>query len=220
MKTELHTLHIDKIRTMDFSWMKEAMPERWNKAHRFLKEEDRLLCLGAGILLRDFAGIKSEKEISFNGYEKPFSPGKKYFNLSHSAEICAIAVSDEEVGLDVEKLEAVFPDEAKTVFTEEEKIWAGDSSERAYEIWTMKESVMKAIGMGFSFEPESFSVMPCLLGEVLKVKDCFWEIERMKKDGYVFSVCSKAGQGHGGRGAFTAVEQGGTDGNGALRRNP
>ena len=50
MDFQLETLHVSQIRGMDFSWMKEAMPERWKKAHRFLREEDRLLCLGAGFL--------------------------------------------------------------------------------------------------------------------------------------------------------------------------
>ena len=192
MKAEIHTLHINQIREMDFSWMKEAMPERWKKAQRFLREEDLLLCLGAGFLLRQFAGIESEKEISFNEYGKPFAPGKKDFSLSHSSELCAIAVNERKIGLDVEKMEETFPIEAKMIFTEEEKNWAGDSAERSYQIWTMKESVLKAAGLGFSIEPTTFSVLPAVLGGAVTFGGESWQIESEKKDGYCFSVCKKS----------------------------
>lgn len=162
------------------------------KAHRFLREEDRLLCLGSGFLLRQFAGIESEKEISFNEYGKPFAPQKKDFSLSHSSEICAIAVNEGKIGLDVEKMEETFPNEAKMIFTEEEKNWAGDCADRSYQIWTMKESVLKAAGVGFSIEPTTFSVLSAVLGGAVTFGGESWQIESEKEGGYCFSVCKKS----------------------------
>ena len=208
MDFQLETLHVSQIRDMDFSWMKEAMPERWKKAHRFLREEDRLLCLGAGFLLKRFAGINSEKGLSFNEYGKPFAPGKKAFSISHSFELCAIAISDREgakIGLDIEKIEEAFPEEAKMIFTAEEKEWvtalekdnstaflkdfSGDSSKCFYRLWTMKESVLKAMGQGFNFEPASFSVLPAFSKEDIKINGENWRIEAFERDGYSISVC-------------------------------
>ncbi len=179
---------------MDFSWMKEAMPARFEKARRFLHDQDKFLCLGAGYLLKKFAGIETEKEILFSEYGKPYAPCKKKFSISHSSELCAIAISDSEIGLDVEKIEEVFPSEAKMIFTEEERKWAEDCIERLYQLWTMKESVLKAVGMGFYLEPASFSVLEATSqGEntTVKINGNKWQVESWKKDGYSFSVCVK-----------------------------
>ena len=188
---------------MDFFWMKDAMPQRWNKAHSFLREQDKLLCLGAGYLLREVVGIESENEILFTEYGKPYAPGKKAFSISHSSELCAIATEDAgtglEIGLDIEKIEENFPTEAKIIFTEEEKAWARDCSSRLYQLWTMKESVLKAVGMGFYLEPSTFSVLGAISktpddadeNHAIKLNDTTCQIENWEKDGYSFSTCVK-----------------------------
>ena len=202
----VRALSLERIRRMDFSWMQDAMPARWARARRFLREEDRLLCLGAGFLLRELLGIESEKEISFNEYGKPFAPGRKKFSLSHGGGLCAIAVSEREVGLDIEKIVQPFPAEAGAVFTEDEKRWAFESGancgasadSRAYRLWTMKESAMKAVGLGFFLDPKSFSLVPALSGEAVMVGGKSWRVQSAEAQGYSVSVCAEA-RPQGGR---------------------
>ena len=109
-----------------------------------------------------------------------------FFNLSHSGKYVVLVTAQREVGIDIEEL--VFENReqlncpytqrkvdielkemmpysdkvAQAVLTPEELKWLKeqDSDKSFYRLWTAKESVMKAFGLGFSLPPESFSVLP------------------------------------------------------------
>jgi len=186
----IYTIHIESLRNMDFTWLQKAMPSRWQKAQRFVREEDRLLCLGAGELLRSVAGIESEEELILSDTGKPLAPGKIDFNLSHSAHRCAIVINHGAIGLDIEKTTEPFPAEAQIAFTEDEKDFAQNhSAQDSYRLWTMKESVLKATGKGFLFEPTSFSVLPAISGKAISVCGSTWHVKSCEHDGYAFSIC-------------------------------
>lgn len=54
-------------------------------------------------ILRDFYGIE-DRNIVFNG-KKPFLKNrKKFFSVSHSNDFIALAFSDYDCGVDIEKL--------------------------------------------------------------------------------------------------------------------
>lgn len=186
----IYTIHIDQLRNMDFSWLQKAMPSRWQKAQRFIREEDRLLCLGAGELLRSVAGIESEEDLILSDTGKPLAPGKIDFSLSHSAHRCAIAVNHGAIGLDIEKMAEPFPAEAEIAFTDDEKAFAKNGSlQDAYRLWTMKESMLKATGQGFLLEPASFSVLPAISGNAVSVCGSTWHVKSGEFDGYALSIC-------------------------------
>ena len=118
-----------------------------------------------------------------NSLEKPFS-----FNLSHSKGkmICAVS-SFAEVGVDLETLnrKTDMRKIARRVFSQEEwSLWEGLSEEakrsRFYQLWTLKESYIKARGMGFNIPLDaiSFQISPLgpdrespFIGIDLRVKD-------------------------------------------------
>ncbi len=188
----IYTINNDKTRFLDFDWMKTAMPERWAKSQRFVREQDRLMCLGAGYLLRSVAGIESESELTLTENGKPIAVSKADFSLSHSGERSAIVINNGKIGLDIEKIEDEFPKEAQMIFTEEEKTFCRNAPNPnicAYQLWTMKESVLKAIGLGFSIDPASFCVLPALSREPVKIGDNVWHIACGVFDGYSCSVC-------------------------------
>ena len=95
--------------------------------------------------------------------KKPLAvfPGA-HLSISHSLDVCAVAVADEPVGLDIElnerpverllKLAGRFfaPDELEYV--------KADPERRFYEIWCEKESYVKYTGEGFSRSFPGFSV--------------------------------------------------------------
>jgi 4'-phosphopantetheinyl transferase len=116
-------------------------------------------------------------EISAGQYGKPSAMvrGRRApleFSVSHSGNHGLIALSAEgAVGVDVEdmRLRQDFSSIAQSVFTLDEQSWLGhgsaeDRMRRFYRIWTMKEAVVKALGMGLSFDLESFSIPDELIG--------------------------------------------------------
>ncbi len=188
----IYTINIPHIRQLNLDWMKYAMPQRWERVQRFVREQDKLLGLGAGYLLRNVADIESESELTLTKNGKPIAVSKADFSLAHSGERSTIVINNGKIGLDIEKIENEFPQEAQMIFTEEEKTFcrkAPNPNICAYQLWTMKESVLKAIGLGFSFDPASFCVLPAFSKEPVKIGENVWHIACGVFDGYSCSVC-------------------------------
>lgn len=81
-----------------------------------------------------------------------------HFNLSHANELVAVAVADSPVGVDIEHRDALIdPGTADLVFTDEEKRRCRSNADRL-RIWTAKEAVIKACGLGMSLPLRRFSV--------------------------------------------------------------
>jgi phosphopantetheinyl transferase len=81
------------------------------------------------------------------------------FNLSHSGDRIAIAVSDEEIGVDVECLRPLphADDVARHVFHARELAWLARQPRPLhafFRLWTLKEALLKAAGTGFSHPPK------------------------------------------------------------------
>lgn len=99
---------------------------------------------------------------------KPYLSGNRrlQFNLSHSGTLFILAVAaDRQVGIDVEQLldDTLFPDMARLAFSprEQEQLFTlPDHKQRSafYRCWTRKEAYMKACGMGFALQSNSFDI--------------------------------------------------------------
>lgn len=154
-----------------------ASPERRRVADSFRFMKDRRLSVGASALLD--AGLKEfglrERDMTYgrSEYGKPFFMNAPdiHFNISHSSTKLAVAFSDREVGCDIEEVEQ---DAAKCLeisgrfFCHEEylAVKAAKSPSECirmfYRCWTLKESYMKATGLGMTLTPDSFSVLDAL----------------------------------------------------------
>ena len=141
--------------------------ERREKIDRFRFEKDKRLSLGAGYLLQkalEEAGI-TDYHIEYRGRQKPYVAGRSdvFFNISHSGEMVALALSDKEVGVDIEKEQHFKENLIDYVFTQGDKALAkeltallGITIDQAYtRLWTVKESVMKYSGLGIALAPKS-----------------------------------------------------------------
>lgn len=135
---------------------------------KYFFDIDKKLCLYADLLTRVLAcknGNLSNYDLLFskNSFGKPFItniPNFKY-NLSHTKNAIAICVSDNEVGIDVEKIRDININLAKRFFTQDEcdYITEKQTSLRFFEVWTKKEAYLKFIGKGLSVQLNSFSVL-------------------------------------------------------------
>ena len=72
-----------------------------------------------------------------------------YFNISHSGNAVAVAISDNEIGIDIEKIKTPNLKVAERFFTENEKKYINSDID-FFEIWTKKEAYFKQLGKGIS----------------------------------------------------------------------
>ena len=110
------------------------------------------------------------------------------------------SVSDSDVGCDVERIRPIDLEIAKRYFfgTEYEAIADEEEDSRYdmfYRFWTLKESFMKATGLGFGIPLDSFRIT---LGKDIrveqKVDDREYHLtEFSASDGYRYACCSVNG---------------------------
>lgn len=110
-------------------------------------------------LVREKLGFSGAFRRAENG--KPYAEGAAFFNISHSGSFAAAAVSDFEVGVDIERIRAVNLKIAdKFCGDEREYILSAENREKAFfEIWTAKEAYLKKCGTGLTVPLDSFSVI-------------------------------------------------------------
>ena len=146
-----------------------ATPARREKTDRFRFEKDRQLSLGAEALLRHAlrcAGFDAAStDFTYGAEKKPYlRDGGLFFNLSHSGIWAVCAVAGCEVGCDVEQVAPIdlklarrfLPEEAEDIYaqpTEAEKL------DLFYRYWTLKESFMKATGLGLQLPLDAFRIV-------------------------------------------------------------
>ena len=147
-----------------------ASKERKAKIDRYRFQKDKMLSLGADALLRHAlqeAGYAVEEmTLDYGGHGKPYLPGAEefHFNLAHSGEYVMLAVSDAEIGCDIERIRPVELKLPKHAYhpLEYEHIAACTEEERNelfFRYWVLKESFIKALGMGLSFGMSSFRIL-------------------------------------------------------------
>ena len=84
------------------------------------------------------------------------------FSLSHSESAVLCAVSDTECGADVQQIRPMNRALVERFYAaaEKEAVFSADDPEAAFTaIWTMKESYIKAVGLGLRMPLPSFSVL-------------------------------------------------------------
>ncbi|MBQ3100799.1 MAG: 4'-phosphopantetheinyl transferase superfamily protein [Clostridia bacterium] len=105
-----------------------------------------------GILKKAYPG-SNEPIISKNENGKPFIQNypEFCFNISHSGEWTVLAVSDQEIGVDIQKIKPVRSNIPKRFFTRRENLFLDNLNNKDYcteftRIWTLKEARTKASG--------------------------------------------------------------------------
>ena len=142
--------------------MKELPEDRVNKIKKLRQLKDRKQSLGAGFLLLTLLkrSGKSLDELCYEENGKPSIQGFS-FNLSHSGDMVACAVSEKTVGIDIEGIKEMKADVAGRFFTSSEREhleqYEGDRKEEEFfRLWTMKESYMKYTGEGMKLALDRF----------------------------------------------------------------
>lgn len=175
------TLHTDNIiiLTINYDDYLEYVPvlftslskEESLRSERIIKTSDRQKYIIRKAILREILSLyftTDKQDISYdkNPFGKPYCirPSICRFNLSHSKDVVTYIISDKyEVGIDIEYKgkERSFVEIAKTCFTKDESYQVEISENKSavfYKIWTAKEAVLKADGIGLMGGIKSINV--------------------------------------------------------------
>ena len=168
---ELFVLPISEVAALPDAYCAARFPNRFMRSRSMYAEADRLRCIGAGALIAHVMKI-DESALVRGEHGKIDSASGMHFNLSHSGDYVILARHTSEVGADVERIGTPRAKLAPRVFLPEEIDWMrGDAEARFYALWTLKESVLKLTGRGFSMSMRSFSVLPMLAGTPAQVEN-------------------------------------------------
>ncbi len=166
----------------DISLYKDCVSKyRYEKAISYKNPKNKLTGIGAELLLSQYLGRVPEYKIDEFG--KPCGE-KVEFNFSHSGNIAVCAVSDNPVGVDVEKIRDIDINIAKKKFSTKEYDFITNSTDPTnsfFEIWVKKESYVKALGKGLRIP----------LNEIDTDAITEWKFYMYNIDGYKLCVCTK-----------------------------
>lgn len=168
MSLSMHPFSLDPDRATFLRCMDVISPREKMRAERYRRAEVARRYVAAQgqlrIVLSEYTGIAPEK-IIFKRYAhgKPYlhpeqNPGAVSFNLTHSHEMGVVALCRENaIGVDVEYVEKIRPFSAlaRRYFSDTEADYLNALSGTAqriafYKIWTLKESWLKATGLGIA----------------------------------------------------------------------
>ena len=182
-----------------------------SRAARFAFERDRVRFIAAHVGLRLVlggllgTGANMIRLIEDENGKPRIAGGTRpplFFNLSHSHELAAVAVSASfEVGLDIERLRPADLAGVVSMFSQGEQAALKTlPASYAFDVWTRKEAYMKAIGVGLTLPLDSFevSVGPDKPVRLVKAAGAPEEAARWQMlplvpaDGYVGAVAARA----------------------------
>ena len=123
-------------------------------------------------------------EYYLNEYGKPLS-NNTYFNISHSKGMIVCLISDYEVGIDIEKIRP-YKKELKSYISNEDEEKYIKTDANFYEIWTSKESLVKANGKGLRTNIKSIPALP-INGRV-SYEEKVYNRKSVRLDNYIISV--------------------------------
>lgn len=180
------------------------------KLNKYKLENDRKrFCVGR-IMLRTIAskilGIKANKTpIAINKLGKPYIENSNhlFFNISHSGKWVSVAFAPFDIGVDVQQIchdkKIDFENVARHSFHHNEieylnKTNANNRKQKFYEIWSIKEAVIKTTGNDFFGCPQNFSIISenkIIPNLITQVNNINYYYEFLEKD-YILSIASRS----------------------------
>lgn len=194
---KIYSLNISKTNESDFSeWFDAMSADRKEKIRKQRVPQKQKLGIAADHLCRkaisEHCGIPAEQiEFYVNEYGKPFARNLNvHFNISHSGDLAVCAVSDKEIGIDIEKIRKINPRVSEKFACESEEKYIKTHENGLFEIWTLKEAYFKCIGtgLGSNIKNVAFDISENrILCSDKGVECAFADIEKE----YICSVCER-----------------------------
>lgn len=173
MQIEVFAIHNDqKLESVSFQKLINILSfEERQKNERFFRWQDAQSNLLGRLAIRKMAcerfgiGLK-EMAFSENDYGKPCFKSVQdfHFNISHSNDWIVVVGYNSPVGIDIEMISPIDLGIAGQFFSarEYEELMSKPLDQRKgyfFDLWTLKESYIKADGQGLSIPLNSFSII-------------------------------------------------------------
>lgn len=203
---DVNCFDISELTEESYTLLKKMVSkERRERAEQFRFTLDSYRCVCAEILLKyslaEVFNREVEIDLVYNAYGKPMmrNLNRFYFNISHAGDWVVLAYGENEVGVDIEKIQLERKNIIEYVMSKEEKdyIYSAVGSEcnkRFTEIWGLKESYVKYLGTGLSTPMNSFSVNMAdnsILDESRVLERCIFLKSFLYEKKYYLSICSE-----------------------------
>lgn len=174
-------------------------PWRRQKIEGLARREDRILSLGAGLLLGHALTLEEadpHQTPQYGEHGKPYYPGlpSLHFSLSHCPGRVLCLLADREAGCDVESINRGDIRVAARYFAPEEYACILEAPDEAARLrmfcrfWTLRESLMKCTGLGFALIPSSFEIK---LGEPILWNGLTYDAYEYDLGGHHCACCLK-----------------------------
>ena len=186
---EIFILNTKDCEETIFSFLGRVSIKRKNAVLKLARNEAKIRSLASELVLA--YSLKMPLPLSYktdkNG--KPYIPSASFFNISHSGSFVVCAVSDSEVGVDIEEIRKMKPTLIKSILSPGELIdsqkFSGAALQRLLcEKWVRKEAYLKLLGVGLRKSPTSLAFE----GDELLETSAFSRVFDL--DGFMLSICS------------------------------
>lgn len=202
----LGAVKIDENNKRIFQALEQNIPKEKKKTvKKFYYDIDRYRTISGYSLLKYLAKKYyniSEYTFRYNKYGKPYFNEYEniFFNISHSHEWVICGISNNEIGVDVEKIKdlknkAYILGVAKQIMTDDElehlkKCNGNTLNSEFFRYWTAKEALLKCIGSGLA-DSLNYKICPAENGS-FTVENDIVNIKHINlSDEYFLSVCMK-----------------------------
>lgn len=186
---EIYILNVSECEEELLKLLPKISKERISKIEKLYNAQARLLSIASEVILA--FSLSESLPITYktdkNG--KPFIPTLPFFNITHSGVLVGCAVSNKQVGLDIEKISRMKMDIARKILSPEEYsatqyISGARLQALLCEKWVRKESYLKMTGEGLRRSMSSLNFS----GDTLEGTTVFCRTFPIY-DGYLLSFC-------------------------------
>jgi 4'-phosphopantetheinyl transferase len=169
------------------------------------KKEAQTRSLAGQLLIRyiihnDLNIPNTDLRFSKNEYGKPYLENNPdfHFNISHSNNQIVCVTGGDRVGVDVQHIQPISLDLARKFFTKQEYLQLINiypyckRLEAFHDLWTLKESLIKAVGKGLQIPLNAFNLAheDKLVSSIYFEESSYYFRQYDKIENYKLSVCS------------------------------
>ena len=192
----MSTVYLLSTKRIDTAHMEQygLDQDRLMRIAEMKREEDKKRSIASSLLLKNYLlqHRKTLNDVKTAPDGKPYVEGL-HFSLSHSGTYAALAVSEEEIGVDIEEIRPYPKKVMKRRFSigeQAEVIQSIDPDEMFMRIWTAKEAYLKMTGSGIrtSLVEIDTSVDGCVIDHGQSVPVCM-HVKRVEE--MVLAVCTR-----------------------------
>lgn len=172
------TIHFinNKCSNIDSRLLRDEDLEVVNKFSCLEAKREKTISLA---LIRKYIG-----DYYLGEYGKPLSKEKE-FNISHSKGAVVLVIDEVPVGIDIEQIRPVDEKLKDYISNEEENRYIKDE-QTFYEVWTNKESLLKAIGTGIRGKLKEIPGLP--INGVRNYQNRAFKSKTIIHQGYVITL--------------------------------